>query len=436
MPQRPLIHRLFPFNLPLLRRFPRENALGLLRFARKRLDEERLSQVAGSLTFTTVLALVPMLTIALAIFTTFPLFNTFRASLEAWFIKSLMPKSISNTIFAYLNQFASKATRLSAFGAVGLIVTSVAMMLTIDRAFNRIWRVKTVRPLAQRMVIYWAIVTLGPLLIGVSITVTSYLFAATGGLVSRLPLARAMLYTLVSILLTGGAFTLLYRAVPNRVVDWRDALCGGLLAAVAFEIAKRIFVVFVTRFPSYTVIYGTLAAMPIFLLWIYVSWLITLIGAVLAASLPVVRYERWWHVGRPGAAFMDAMAVLQVLYEAREGKEGADIDAAAIRARTRIGFDESEALLEKMLEAGWVGRIRPDLSRRSRFGKRRGLDAWALLANPARLRLADVYRLFVFDTGRNAPLAKQVESAVEQGLDQTLAAHFRRMPDPSVSAST
>ncbi len=438
MPHSPNIHRRFPFNLRIMRRFPLEGALGLLRFARQRLDEEQLPQVAGSLTFTTVLALVPMLTIALAIFTTFPLFHTFRAALEAYFIKSLMPKTISDTIFGYLNQFASKATRLSAFGAVGLIVTSVAMMLTIDRAFNRIWRVKTGRPLAQKIVVYWSIVSLGPLLIGVSISVTSYVFAATGGVVGRLPVAGAMLYTLVSILLTGSAFTLLYLAVPNRLVDWRDAACGGLLAAVAFEIAKRIFVIFITRFHSYTMIYGTLAAMPIFLIWIYVSWMIALMGAVLAAALPVVRYERWWHVGRPGSAFIDAMAVLKVLYLARESDAGGAVDAAQIRARTRIGFDESELLLQRMLEAGWVGRIKMPVPRRIQIGKRItvGFDTWTLLANPERLRVADVYRLFVFDTAAGTPLARQVEQAVEQGLDQTLAAQFRTKPAPSATAST
>jgi membrane protein len=443
MPHRPSVQRSFPFNLPLFQRFPLEEARGLLGFARRRLDEERLPQVAGSLTFTTVLALVPMLTIALAIFTTFPLFNTFRASLEAYFIKSLMPKGISSTILGYLNQFSAKATRLSAIGAVGLILTTVAMMLTIDRAFNRIWHVKTARPIAQRVVVYWAIVTLGPLLIGVSITVTSYLLTATNGLVTRLPFVSSLLYTLISVLLTMGAFTLLYLAVPNRLVDWRDAACGGLLAATAFEIAKRTFVVFITQFPTYTMIYGALAAMPIFLVWVYVSWLITLIGAILVAALPVVKYERWWHVPTPGSAFVDAMAVLRVLHEARSVGMNAAVDASTIRTLTRLGFDESEMLLEKMLEADWVGRIRAAAPKRAQFGKRitDGLDTWALLANPNQLRVSDVYRLFVFSSETDAALAKRVERAVEQGLDQTLADHFaesrlRTTPGLSASAST
>ncbi|WP_052452412.1 YihY family inner membrane protein [Noviherbaspirillum autotrophicum] len=414
------------FDHPLLRQLPLDDARALLRFARRRLDEERLPQVAGSLTFTTVLALVPMLTIAFAIFTTFPLFNTFRASLEAYFIKSLMPKTISNTILGYLSQFASKATRLSAIGAAGLIVTAVATMLTIDRAFNQIWRVKRARTFTQRMVIYWTMITLGPLLIGVSITVTSYLIAAANGLVGSSSFFGTLLYTSISILLTTGAFTLLYIAVPNRMVDWRDAVAGGFLAATAFEIAKRIFVVFVTKIPAYTMIYGALAALPIFLLWVYVSWMITLMGAVLVAALPVVKYERWWHVATPGSAFIDAMAILKVLYAAREGGATAAVDAASIRTSTRLGYDESEMLLTKMLEVGWVGRIRTERVRRVQFGKRitEGLYKWTLLANPQQLRLCDVYRLFVFSKTGDTELAEKVEAAVEQGLNQTLSGYF------------
>ncbi len=418
----------FPAHLSDLCQIRWPKIRDMVRFARRRLDEERLPQVAGSLTFTTVLALVPMLTIALAIFTTFPLFKTFRASLEAYFIQSLMPKSIANTILGYLSQFAAKATRLSAVGAVALIATAVAMLGMIDRAFNHIWRVKTRRPFMQRVLVYWAIVTLGPLLIGVSMTMTSYVFTATNDVVMSVPFVGALFYTLVSVMLTTGAFTLLYIMVPNRFVDWRDAVWGGLVAAIAFEIAKRLFAIFVTKFPTYTVVYGALAAMPIFLVWIYVSWWITLGGAVIAASLPVVKYERWWHVATPASAFVDAMAVLETLYEARAHGGSAAVDADMIRSRTRLGFDESESLLQKMLDAGWVGRIKTELPKRIQWGKRvtEGMDSWTLLANPQQLTMADVYRLFMFDPSGNPVLARQVESVIERGLSQSLAVHFAR----------
>ena len=399
----------------------------LLRFAMRRLQEERLPQAAGSLTFTTVLALVPVLTIAMAIFTTFPLFNTFRASLEAYFIQNLMPKAIANTILGYLNQFASQAKRLSTVGAVALIVTAVAMIAIIDRSFNQIWRVKKGRPWPQRILVYWATVTLGPLLIGISITVTSYLFTATTGMVGRAPMMGGVFYTAISLSLTFGAFTLLYLAVPNRLVEWRDAACGAALAAIAFEITKRLFAVFVAKFPTYTVVYGALAAVPIFLVWIYLGWFITLMGAVVTAALPVIKYERWWHRPSPGSAFVDAIALLKVLYDARTKGDSAIVDARAMRSITRIGFEESENLLEKMLDAGWVGRIKLESPKRVQFGKRanEGMDRWVLLANPSKLTLADVYRMFVFDVADDAALARQVEHAVELGLGQPLDAYFQ-----------
>jgi membrane protein len=430
-------------------------------FARRRLREESLPQVAGSLTFATVFALVPLLTLALAIFTTFPLFNTLRASLEHYFVQSVMPREISNTILSYLTQFATQATRLSAVGAVTLVATSLMMMALIERALNRIWRVRSERRWHRRILVYWAIVTLGPVLIGVSLTITSQVFLVTIGLVGGVP---ALFYTAVSVLVTTGAFTLLYVSVPNRYVDWRDAAWGGLLAALAFELAKRGFAVFIQQVPAYSKIYGALAALPLFLLWIYLSWMITLSGALLAAALPVVKYERWWHDAVPGGAFVDAMAILRTLHLAREQGASALVAANDIRSATRLGFDEMESLLEKMLAQGWVGRVNIDAPVRVQWGKRvsEGSDHWVLLANLHQLTLADVYRLFVFggvpinagigsnlardasagrtdagrtdagrtDAGRTdadragALLARQVEMAVEQGLGTSVAQHF------------
>jgi membrane protein len=423
------------FRAPTFRSLSWPQVRELVMFAARRLHEERLPQVAGSLTFTTVLALVPILTIALAIFTSFPLFNTFRSALEAYFIKSLMPQAIANTILVYLSQFATKATRLSAVGAVALIFTAVFMVAIIDRTFNRIWRVRRPRPLAQRILIYWAVVTLGPLLIGVSITVTSYLFTATNDVVGKLPFAGTVFFTLVSLFLTCGTFTLIYMAVPNRFVDWRDAAGGAMVAAIAFELTKRLFAVFVAKFSTYTAVYGALAAVPIFLVWIYLGWLIALSGAVLAASLPVVKYERWRHVPTAGSAFVDAMAVLKVLHEARSESAVASLDTARMRERTRLGFDELDGLLHKMLAQGWVGRIDGGPPRRMQFGKRisDGLERWVLLANPDQLTLADVYRLFVFDAVGNSALSRQVEAAVERGLGESLSAYFDAGAAPASS---
>jgi membrane protein len=431
-------------SVDMVRGLTWDEARDLVRFARRRLQEEKLPQAAGSLTFTTTLALVPLVTIVLAIFTTFPIFGQFRTALDSYFAQTVMPKGIANTIISNLTQFASKATRLSALGAVALLVTSTAMMNMIERAFNQIWRVRKPRPLVQRVMIYWALLTLGPLAFGLSLTLTSQLFLATGGLANAVPIIGALLTSLVSVALTTGAYTFLYMTVPNRYVDWRDAVWGGLVAALAFEVAKRMFGLFIKQFPTYAIIYGALAALPLFLLWMYLSWLITLVGAVLAASLPVVKYERWWYEPVPGGAFVDAMAILKVLYGATQATGTALVSSAAIRAHTRIGYDEMTTLLEQMLAVGWVGRVQSDVSARARWGvgARESADNWVLLVDTGKVKLSDVYRLFVFGgagleaVAEGAPvpvsplaldtaaLARQVELAVERGLEQTLVEHF------------
>ena len=410
----------------------------LLRFARRRLNEERISEVAASLTFTTVLALVPVLTIAFAIFTTFPLFTTFRDSLEAYFVQILMPKGISNTILDYLSQFAAKASRLSAFGAVFLIVTAIMMFGTVDRTLNQIWRVSNARPFMQRMIIYWAIMTMGPLLLGASLSFASELSPLMGILGREAQLLRTTLMVLVSVALSTLAFSLLYLTVPNRVIDWRDAVIGGLVAAIAFEITRRLFTFFIVQGPSssYKVVYGALAAVPIFLIWVYLFWLITLVGAVIAAALPVVKYERWWHRPAPGSEFLDAMNVLRVLVEARN--DSSAVDAQRLREQTRLGFEESERLLQRMMNVGWVGRIRAERERGWLLGRRRPQkqDRWVLLTNPDRLTVAEVYHLFAFAPAPQSPLAKQVEGVIALGLSSPVSNYFAVSAANANSASS
>lgn len=437
-------NEMFSDGVERVRGLTMNEVLDLLRFARRRLREEMLPQVAGSLTFTTTLALVPLLTIVLAIFTTFPIFGQLRTALETYFAQALMPKAISNTIIANLTQFADKAKGLSALGAVVLMLTTTAMMGMIERVFNQIWRVRRPRPLMQRMLTYWALITLGPLLFGLSISLTAQLFTATGGVTRALPILGTILSTLASLALTTGAYTMLYVAVPNRHVDWRDALWGALAAAIAFELAKRLFALFIRQFPTYAIIYGALAALPLFLLWMYFSWLITLLGAVVAAALPVIKYERWWHVPAPGGVFVDAMAVLKVLHGGAHATGSALVSSSALRAHTRIGFDELNLLLEQMVAAGWVGQVQPDVPPQGGWNSaaRVGADNWVLLADPDKLLVADVYRLFIFGGARAAlapnaqqvagsplsldiaTLSHQVEGAVAQGLDQPISQYF------------
>lgn len=406
----------------------------LLRFMQRRLSEEQVPQVAGSLTFTTVLAVVPVMTIAFAIFTTFPLFNTFRDALEAYFVQSLMPRGVTNTILDNLSLFAAKANRLSAVGAVTLVLTAIMMFAIVDRSLNRIWRVKTPRSFTQSLIVYWAIMTLGPLLIGASLSLTTLVSPVASTLAQQLPWMGTVAAISVSLMLMTMFFGLLYLIVPNRLVDWRDALIGGLVAAIAFEMTNRGFAFFITKFPSYRVIYGALAAVPIFLVWVYLFWLITLLGAVLAVALPVVKHERWWHKPVPGGEFIDAMSVLQVLVHAHQ-HQGV-ISLLSIRSKTRLGFDEAESLLQRLLEAGWVGRVEVVKNKASRWLQlaRGEHDHWTLLINPNKLAVADVMKLFAFSESSHA-LGREINQLLDRGLSLSLADYFNT-PDAKLNSES
>lgn len=406
----------------------------LWRFMQRRLSEEQVPQVAGSLTFTTVLAVVPVMTIAFAIFTTFPLFNTFRDALEAYFVQSLMPRGVTNTILDNLSLFAAKANRLSAVGAVTLVLTAIMMFAIVDRSLNRIWRVKTPRSFTQSLIVYWAIMTLGPLLIGASLSFTTLVSPVASTLAQQLPWLGTVAAIFISLLLMTMFFGLLYLIVPNRLVDWHDALIGGLVAAIAFEMTNRGFAFFITKFPSYRVIYGALAAVPIFLVWVYLFWLITLLGAVLAVALPVVKHERWWHKPVPGGEFIDAMSVLQVLVHAHQ-HQGV-ISLLSIRSKTRLGFDEAESLLQRLLEAGWVGRVEVVKNKASRWLQfaRGEHDHWSLLINPNKLTVADVMKLFIFSESSHA-LGREINQLLDRGLSLSLADYFNTSEAKLNSAS-
>lgn len=242
-------------------------------------------QIASSLTFTMLLAIVPILTVALTLISAFPVFRALMQNVERFLVRYMLPESAA-MLSGYAEQFAENAARLTTVGIAFVFVTAIIVMLTIDRAFNQIWRVPRLRGTAQRILIYWALLTVGPPLIGASLSVTYWLVGQSLGLVGGMPLATEVMLDVVPLLLTATAFTLAYITIPNRRVLVRDALTGGLLAAVAFEAMKRGFAFYVAQFPTYKLVYGAFAGVPIFLLWIYLSWLVVLIGAVTAAVMP------------------------------------------------------------------------------------------------------------------------------------------------------
>ncbi|TSA09194.1 MAG: YihY family inner membrane protein, partial [Comamonadaceae bacterium] len=256
-------------------RFPWKSTARTLR---ERFREDRLGVTASSLTFTSTMALVPLITVALAVFTAFPMFSKFQEVLQKWLMESLIPDNIARQVMAYLTQFASHSSRLGGAGVALLFVTALALILTIDHTLNSIWRVRTPRPLGQRILIYWAGLTLGPLLLGFSLSLSSYAISASRGVVSVLPGGVELLLDLLHCFMLEGGIAALYFYVPNVRVRWAHAWAGGLFVSAALELAKKLLTLYLAKVPTYSVLYGAFATVPILLIWIYTAWLIVLLG--------------------------------------------------------------------------------------------------------------------------------------------------------------
>ena len=327
-----------------------------LRTLRQRFREDHLGLTAGSLTFTTLIALVPLFTVMLAIFTAFPMFASFQGGLEKYFLQSLVPDEIARPVLRALTQFASKARSVGGVGVVVLGVTALATMLTIDRTLNSIWRVRRPRPIAQRVLIYWAALTLGPLIIGVSFTLTSYALSASKGFVGALPGGVSLLLDTLEFVLLALGMAGLFHHVPNTWVRWRHALAGGLFVAAAFETAKAALAWYLKAVPNFSAVYGTFATLPILMLWIYLGWVIVLLGAVIAAYAPSLQMRVARRGATPGHRFELALAVLQELVAARaDARHG--LTSGDLAAVLRTDPLQVEPTLELLMTLGWVARL-------------------------------------------------------------------------------
>ncbi len=333
--------------------------LGTLRILRERFRGDRLGLTASSLTFTTLIALVPLMTVGLAVFAAFPMFGSFRAALERYFLQALVPTTIARPVLEALTQFAEQATRLGSVGLVVLAATALALMSTIDRALNAIWRVRRPRPFGQRVLVYWAALTLGPLALGVSLSISSYAISASRGLVGTVPGGVGLLLGLFEFLLLLAVLAGLFHYVPNTHVRWRHALAGGLFAALGIEAAKKVLTWYVASVPTYSTVYGAFATLPILLLWLYMAWGIVLLGAVLAAYAPSLGMHLQRHELLPGHRFALALAVLRALAQARHGGQGGH---AVQPLAEQLQADPLliESVMATLTELGWAGRLEDD----------------------------------------------------------------------------
>lgn len=369
----------------------------------RRFKEERCFQLCGSLTFTTLLALVPLITIMLTVVTAFPVFDEIVETLRSFVVTNLVPEASSKLIAVYMQQFADNAARLTALGIVLLGVTSIMLMLTIDRAFNTIWRVKRPRPLIQRVLIYWSVLTIGPLLVGGSLSLTSWLLTQSMGLGKQAPELAIAVLRLVPLMLTSVAFGFLYRTVPNRQVTVLDAAVGGIIAAFAFEAMKIGFGHFVARIATYKLVYGTFASLPIFLMWIYLSWVVVVFAAVITAVLPYWRSGGVLLKQPPGAQFVEAVEILKLLHRAYV--EGRVLNLQQLRIAVKLSWEDAEAILDKLVAAGWVAKLQG--------------NGWVLARDAGEIRAGEVFQMFVF--GREA--ADVSEDSAIRRLVSSIAAN-------------
>jgi membrane protein len=379
-----------------------------------RFFQHNCTQVAASLTFTTLLSLVPFVAIAISVVAAFPAFAEYSAQIKTFVLNTMVPEAANRVIAVYMQQFADNAVKLTAIGTFFLGVTAVALMLTIDSALNSIWCVPRLRPLLHRVLIYWAVLTIGPLFIGVSLSLTSWLIGISMGLTEDIPLVNVVLLQLVPLALTSVAFSISYLIVPNRQVQLRHGIAGGVTAAVGFEIMKRVFALYISHFPTYQAVYGAFATVPIFLLWVYLSWLMVLLGAVIAASLSSWRFRRWEpNPAIQGSQFLDALRILQALGEAL--RKGSVETYSSLQKRLDRGFEEIEPILERLAQANLVRQVKT--------------GGWVQIMDPDEVTVADIYRLFTFDPATLRAAAED-NPKLARVLDNIIAAIDEKMNVP------
>jgi membrane protein len=323
---------------------------------RERFREDRLGLSASSLTFTTTIALVPFITVALALFTAFPMFAKFQDVLQKWLVESLIPENIARQVLGYLTQFAGKANRLGAAGLAALFITALSLVFTIDRTLNSIWRVRRPRPLGQRVFIYWAAITLGPLLLGASLTITSYVVSASRGVVGDMHGGVRLLLDTLEFIMVAAGMAATYHYVPNTLVKWGHAWTGGIFAAAGIELAKKLLTVYIGMVPTYSVVYGAFATVPILLVWLYVAWVIVLLGAVTSAYLPSLLAGVERRAMAHGWQFQLALEVLQQLHRVRAAPDKG-LTLTQLAALLRVDPLHLEPVIETLTALDWAGQI-------------------------------------------------------------------------------
>jgi membrane protein len=397
------------------------------RYLIRRFIEDDCLHSAATLAYTTLLSLVPLFAVSFALFTAFPVFADLNERVQDFLFRNLVPAS-GEVVQEYIQQFAGRAAELTMAGLIGITVSAILMMAAIDRALNRIWRVTRRRRPLQSFMVYWAVITVGPVLVAISLAATSYLTVIadyTEAVDARTIQAFVLEITpVVAIIL---AFGFLYSAVPNRRVNLLHAAAGAAFAALLFEVAKRGFTLFVTNFPTYEAIYGALATLPILLIWIYLSWVVVLLGAEFTQALSGYRQGREGSLSDPRLALVLAVRLTGDFWQAQQ--EGRTLRREDI---LRLEPDAGEIAIQQALEA----------LERARVIRRTEDGSWVMLRDAAEYTLMDLYQDQPFILGEvpralaerdawNRELAAVLHHAmlgVERALSRPVRELFQRAP--------
>ena len=349
---------------------------GFALFLWQRFHEVRVPQVSASLTFTTLLALVPILTVTLVVVSAFPMFAEFSESVVRFIHTMIVPQG-ADTILSYLATFKAQASNLTAIGIIFLGITSLLLVQTIDQTFNRIWHVKTQRPFWMQFLLYWALLTFGPLAFGAALSVWGLLLKQSH--LEEIPWLSAVVQISSSILLNTAMLWLLYRLVPNRYVPALHALIGASITAILLELARRGFAYYVSSFNSYQLIYGAFAAIPVFLIWLNLLWMLLLTGAVITAALSYWKGEAFRRPFGAREQFDCVLKILLMLHQAQ--KNSRVLRVQDFRREINMGYDELGDLLEKLAQYGYVYE---------------GKQGWVLKTSAAHIQLAELFQCFVY----------------------------------------
>lgn len=380
------------------------------RYAIRQFYRQRGLQIASSLAYVSLLSMVPLLTVIFGFLGSLPVFDNMAEAVQAFIYNNFVP-AFGDTVQLYLSRFSRQASQLTVTGIALLVVIALMLMATIDNALNIIWHIRKRRNPMVRFLIYWAMLTLGPLLVGFGLVATSYLlslpvvnevdafFGFKKELLSWLPLFS-----------TAIAFTLLYVLIPNCFVSRKHAMVGGAFSAVLFECAKYEFGIYVKSVTVYKTIYGAIAVIPMFLIWIYLSWVIVLLGAHITFCLSAFRLEaERSDMKDPAWTFIDVYRIIAVLWSAQ--KQGRAVLVSSLRqAGIKIPQYQLSEIMEILHRANWVSR--------------KSGGSWLLCRDLTDVTLMDLYRLFP-----NRLPVQATDSAVDEQTSQlsALLAQHQRM---------